>query len=602
VRAKQELARPRIIVFAALAGVLLTLPALRTGIYLDDYDLRFAAKGFPGLPDVGGSRLDCFSFADGNLEHNRVRIDWGLLPWWAVPDANLSFCRRLSALTHFIDFEYLEPAWWVMHLESLLWYAALCAAAALLYRRIIPVPWVAGLAAMFYAIDDAHGIPAGWLSNRNAVLYTFFGVLVLLAHDAWRRRGWRPGPWWAMAALAAGLASGEGAVSVGGYLLAYALFLDPAPRLKRAWSLVPYGVVAVAYAVYYSSQGYGTRGSGLYIDPIREPLAFISAVARHVPILLHGQLGLVPANIYVLLSPFGRLMHSAAGVLVLGVFLVIIFPLLRSDRVARFWALGMVLSALPSSSTAPSERLLCYTGLGAMALVAQFIHRVAESKPIEQSRRAKVERVTAGFLLVAHGLVAPLSMPFACTSATIFGNAVERGLSVFPDGPEIAERTIVMLNAPFDVFGANLPLLRAARGQTLPRHIWVLSVGLGVTEVSRRDAHTLDIQTEGGFFPFPYGTTFRGPQAPFHAGDRFTVSDFTAEVLAVTDDHRPGLVRFRFETPLEDPARLWYCLGDRAMTPCTPPKIGESMQLPAMKPVQWLLGSWLELLFPARVQ
>ena len=191
--ARAVLSRPGLPYWGAALALLLLLPALRLGLQADDYFVRMVALGCPGLPDMEISPLDCFSFADGVPEHNRLKLEQDLLPWWVHETASVSFFRPLSALTHCFDFRFLEPAWWLMHLHSLLWYALLCVAAGFLYRRMIPLAWVAGLAALFFALDDAHGIPAAWLSNRNAVMTTLSGVLVLIAHDAWRRGHWRPG-------------------------------------------------------------------------------------------------------------------------------------------------------------------------------------------------------------------------------------------------------------------------------------------------------------------------------------------------------------------------------------------------------------------------
>ncbi len=80
-----------------------------------------------------------------------------------------------------------------MHLHSLLWLGALVVAAALLYRRILGPTWVAGLAALLYAVDDAHAAPAAYIANRNALIATCFGVLCLLCFARSRQEGWRPG-------------------------------------------------------------------------------------------------------------------------------------------------------------------------------------------------------------------------------------------------------------------------------------------------------------------------------------------------------------------------------------------------------------------------
>ena len=71
-----------------------------------------------------------------------------------------------------------------MHLQSLAWLACLVGLTALVYRRPIAVPLVAGLAALLYALDDAHGMPVAFLANRNAVVAASFGVLSLWSYAA----------------------------------------------------------------------------------------------------------------------------------------------------------------------------------------------------------------------------------------------------------------------------------------------------------------------------------------------------------------------------------------------------------------------------------
>ncbi|MBI2431691.1 MAG: hypothetical protein HYV26_02340, partial [Candidatus Hydrogenedentes bacterium] len=306
---KGALAAPALAWWCAGLGVLLAAPSLLGGIQMDDHYLRMVVKGAPGLPDLGISRLDVFTFAGNDAAKNAVRIDAGLVPWWTSANARIRFFRPLSALTHYLDFRMLDGQWWLMHLQSLLWYGALCGAAAAAYRRVIPSVWVAGLAAVFFAADDAHGLPVGWLANRNALLTGIAGVLTLVSHDYWRRGDCRRdvpvayfrflGP----AMMALGLLCGEAAIGAAGYVAAYALFLDPGTKRERFLSLLPYGLVAGVYLFFYALAGFGIQHSGIYAAPSEQPATFALHVVEHLPVLLHAQLGLVSANPYVLMPP-----------------------------------------------------------------------------------------------------------------------------------------------------------------------------------------------------------------------------------------------------------------------------------------------------------
>src|SRR5262249_21162696 len=142
-------------------------------------------------------------------------------------------------------------------------------------------------------------------------------------------------------------------------------------------SLAPYLVITLAWRAAYNHGGYGGRGSGLYIDPAREPLHFLAALAERGPILVLGQFFHPPSELYVLLPTIWARIHfgfACAFVAALGIALV---PLLRRDRIARFWALGMLISLVPAASTYPHNRQLLFPSIGAMGLIAQLWHLYA---------------------------------------------------------------------------------------------------------------------------------------------------------------------------------------------------------------------------------
>ena len=80
-----------------------------------------------------------------------------------------------------------------MHLHSVLLYGAVIWVMTRVYRKIIGSGWVAGLAALLFAIDYAHILPVGFIANRNTLIGALFGGIALLAHVLWRQEGWRIG-------------------------------------------------------------------------------------------------------------------------------------------------------------------------------------------------------------------------------------------------------------------------------------------------------------------------------------------------------------------------------------------------------------------------
>ncbi len=196
-------------VLVALLAVTLALPALGVGFAIDDYYHRVVLLGVPPFRDLLGPPQDMFRFFRGDPERTMRVMDLGLFPWWTDPLIKGEFLQAVTVLTHRLDYWLWPDSPALMHAQSLLWYAALVAATAVLYRRILGSNLMAGIASLLFAIDDAHGTPAGWIANRNSLIAATFGVLALIAHDSWRRNGHRSGIVLAPALLATGLFSKE---------------------------------------------------------------------------------------------------------------------------------------------------------------------------------------------------------------------------------------------------------------------------------------------------------------------------------------------------------------------------------------------------------
>ena len=197
-------------------------------------------------------------------------MESGELSWWAAPRLRWRFLRPLPALLHHLEFRLLGRGGLVlMHLESVLWMAAVAAAAAMLFRRMLAPSWIAGLAAVLYAIDDAHGFGVGWLASRCTLMGTFFAITSLIAHDRWRRSAvaaWC-GP---RARRAADRVALHGRVGRGrrASARAHLLVLDDAPLRRRLRVLAPYAATIAPGTSSGGALGYGTVGPGSYTDVV----------------------------------------------------------------------------------------------------------------------------------------------------------------------------------------------------------------------------------------------------------------------------------------------------------------------------------------------
>jgi hypothetical protein len=261
--ARQHLASPRVTAIAALVGVALCLPSLWVGFVGDDYHHRSLLTGAPGFPDLAEHPLNLFSFLDGDVERNRLLKEYGLLPWWVWEDIRAAMWRPVASALHWLDYRLWPDSAPLMHAHSLLWYAALIVVAGAVYRRLIDGAWIAGLATVLFAVDHVHGLPVGWIANRNTLIATFFGLMTLLLHDRVRRFRGRVVAPWALVTFALGMLSAEAAVATGALLVAYALRLDPGTVKDRVLSLVPYGALVALWRVVYSTLGYGVSAGRL---------------------------------------------------------------------------------------------------------------------------------------------------------------------------------------------------------------------------------------------------------------------------------------------------------------------------------------------------
>ncbi len=597
---KRFLASPRLPLVAAALAILLCAPSLRLGYLVDDYYLRLALQRPSPVPEWSRSPLDVFSFfhRDPSVVHGA--IETGAAPWWTDSRLQIAFFRPLTGLTHWLDFRLWPSRPWAMHLQSLLWFGAAIAAAALLYRRLLQPVWVGGLAALLFAVDDAHGMPACWLANRNATTAALFGILALVAYDRWRRDGWRPGAVAAPAALALSLLAGEGGLGVPGYLVAYALFLDPARPSGRIRALVPAGLVVAAWAIVYRGLGYGVSGSAMYIDPATSPAAFVRAVAERAPLLLSGQ-WVFPSGFH---SMFSREAAGIAWWAAVGSILAIallVAPIVRRDPTARFFALGLVLSVLPACGTFPDDRVLFLVGIGGMGLLAQLVGALAGASPGLSAPRAwrPAARIGAALLLVTNLLLAPLALAGSAGRLRTFGDIFERLALSLPADPAVSTKTALIVGTPSAFVSAYGPLISGFAGRPVPGRAHVLGAGIHAIEVRRPEREVLLVRPAGGYLA-PPGTPDPGDDAPpafdprymlqvfdslyrntpMRVGDRIELPAFTVEVTEVTGDGRPAEARFRFATDLEDPSLLWLTWHEGVLRPFELPAVGARVVLP----------------------
>lgn len=582
-RASGYLAHPRWPFAVALLAAVLTLPSVGSGLLFDDYHAKIFFQR-PGSPArLMDSPLDLFRFFRGPQQMARV-LDMGA-PWWTDEGIRAGFWRPLASATHWLDYS-LWPDWpSLMHLHSILWYAAAVASVSVFYRRLMGPTMVAGLAALLYAVEDTHGPVVGFLANRSDLPALVFGVFTLLAHDRWRRAGWRAGAFIAPAMLLVSLLFKEAGIATCGYIAAYEFFLRDERWTRRLWALLPYGVVVLAWRMAWSAQGYGLAGVAPYVDPVTEPGRFAVELVRRAPLLLLAQWTGAASELTWVLSRHRPLVLLAIVAVLLLIALLLV-PLLRQDRVARFWATGMMLSAIPACAAFPADRMLIWVGIGAFALMARFLTRFAEATGPQEdaTRRPLPARALAGFFVVVHLLLAPLAMPIRAAWPMGPPFLLDQLRPSEPMDPSIAGEDLIVVNPPEAFLMLESALMWAADGDPLPRRIRVLmSSRLQPVEVYRPDERTLVLRPEAGFLRGLADRLLRGPDRPLRLGERIELAGMTVEITEMRPDGRPAEAAFRFAVPLEDPSLRWLQWRDGRYVPFVPPPVGDRVKLPGGK-------------------
>jgi hypothetical protein len=380
--------------------------------------------------------------------------------------------------------------------------------------------------------------------------------------------------------FAVGLLAGEAAIATAGYLVAHALALDPAPRRSRALALAPYLVVIVLWRAIYHRLGYGTFGSGVYLDPGAEPLAFARAFPARAVWLLASQLAL-PWSDFALLWQFisARAARIALGVAIATVisFALAFAPLCRRSATARFFAIGSLLAVIPISSTFPADRLLLFVGVGAMGLVGEWLATRPRTLPAA---------ALAALLIFLHVILAAPLLALRSRSMVTADTALRRADDSIPKTPEMRGRPTILVNPP--AFVGYVPIERAATGEPIPLFRGLAS-GTSAVELEREDDRTLRVRVPDGFAANATEQMLRSPSRPLRLGDRVELGDLAIEVTAAEHGQATG-IRARFDRSLDDPSLWWGVWKGHGYVPFTPPRIGERVFIPPINLLEAVFG------------
>ncbi|CBL46044.1 Hypothetical protein HDN1F_24610 [gamma proteobacterium HdN1] len=561
----------------ALIAVLFVLPSLWVGLQLDDYFHWALVQHLPELPvdHLRGSPFHLFGFLDGDAQRAQTLMEKGMLPWWSLQDIRYAFWRPLVEFSHALDYSLWPHSPWLMHLQSIVWFVLVLWLAHRLFDLLLGSD-AARWATLAFALHYSHGLPVGWLANRNAVIASFFVLLTVLLHHRVQGRFSAAG----LLAFAAALLCGELGVSAGLILFAYALTLDRGNLTARALSLLPYVLVGVVWLGLRKWFGYGAQGSGHYLDPLQDPAGFFAAFSQRAADLLNGQFLLIPPELATLLPLPVR---AFAAILIFGFLAVYGWRLARGNPVARFFVLATLLCILPVTATTPHSRLLFCVSIGGCGLVGVWLAELRNrARALQQEGSAKQHiHKAAGIILVCLFCgISPLLLAFESASMRLFMDGmINNGARNLSWDASNAQQRLILVNPPLTSVAGYLGGIRAWYGLDYPKHSYTLVSGLNAATVSVVDDHSLRVISPKGVYDVAQETLLRSPAKALSVGDTVQLQDMQVTVEVLTGEKIPSQILLRFTKPLNDPQYRFMLWNRGKPVDCQWPAVGATLEL-----------------------
>lgn len=577
------LSRPWSLPVLALIGVLLYAPGMGANLIADDFFQWALLKGDLHQAHYPGSPFGLFNLVDGSPEHVQAMKDSGRLFWGAADTLRMSFWRPLAEFTHWVDFKLWPDSPLMMHVHSLLWYGLLLLSVGLLYKRLTTSPVQAGLAMAIYAMSSLHLMAVTWLAARNQLMSVCFTSLTVICYHDWRSgRGAIKG-WLAALSLLLALASAEASVAAMAYLVAHAATIESdRPVRERLLALSPFLIITAVWRVACTRAGYGSFGSGSYIDPIREPLRFGETLLVRLPALLVAQLFGMPSAA-VNNQPYQQ--QAMYAVFALAASLFVLWMAWRAglwqSKAIRFFALGTILALVPVCAILPQDRVLIHAEIGVSGVLSLLC--VGLLARLKQDRQSVgwLPKVVIGLMMTVHLLIFPVSS----LALTTFMGAVLQPMSfnVISDLPKAAGQAgarVVFINPPMPNMLFYYPQMRSYMGLTNSKSSWALANGMEQSlMLTVIDESTIRLSSQTAFVERLHRDT---RSQPFKAGDVVALDGLTITVEKVSADNAPLVALFHFDKPLSDPQWQFYVWDSVGYARFNMPAPGRMVAMPAV--------------------
>ena len=557
--------------WTVLVFLLLVLPGILAPYHSDDYFQLLLLGNHSTLERHDGSLFGLFSFIDDVPAHRQQMQAYGVLPWFAAKDFSFRFWRPLAELTHWTDYRFFGVNPLSAHIHSVIWFLLLSAIVYQLARYTLPekttMPW---LVFILFLWDGQHVANINWIANRNALLAASFSMLCLYAHMRWCDEKKILFLFVAVISWISALASGELALGGFSFLFFYAVMLDKSGPLQGFMRIIPYMLVLMAWYYLYRQMGFGVNTSaGLYVDPVAEPLDFLSAVLRRIPVYFAASLLPVPSGFswitglkYAWLSQAFLLLSVVVSI----GFIVFYREKIRRNHVLAFWLFSSIGALLPVCSTMAQDRLALLQTVGMDVVLAMLIYPFI----IGVVECARPEKWIAMSLVFIHVLLSPMHLFLGSVYMYWGANNILSNAMSFPEN-QWKDKNILAVRVPIGEAVA-LVGIREAMGQQKPKQFNWISNDEGVVKVTAMTNNRFLVEKSTGFAN-GFESAFRSvKKEPFKESEKIPLGEVEIIIKHINPEGYPDKIII----DLLQGEWLFYSYSDNHYFKVEMPRIGHS--------------------------
>jgi hypothetical protein len=179
-------------------------------------------------------------------------------------------------------------------------------------------------------------------------------------------------------------------------------------------------------------------------------------------------------------------------------------------------------------------------------------------------------------------LIAPILFPLRDRSMDWLGQLNDRATDAVPNVSDLAERSLIIANPPSVDFATFIPLIRATRGQPVPRTVRLFATSGSAMTLTRTSERELLVRPEIGFVPEGPDRVFRSDRYPMTLGEKVQLSDMSITISELRPEGNPAAAVFAFREPLESPRHVWLAWDQNGCRSFSPPRVGETVTLGAI--------------------